>query len=145
MKIKLWIPPSKSNCVIWEIAKTTISQIAKVAKIAKKIFNIIIFDIIIFNIIIFATFAIGTFLRIKFCCVAIATGTQKTQLCYLQNCVFFAIAISQLSHSILQPWFIALISKFNTNGSPPKNHDIKTPLVVSFSLRVVIHFCHVYL
>ena len=38
--------------------------------------------------------------------------------------------------------FIALISKFNINGSPSKNPYIKTPLVMSFSLGVVIHFCH---
>ena len=47
----------------------------------------------IFNLIIFATFAIATFLRIKLCCVTIATDTQKTQLRYLRNCVFFAIVI----------------------------------------------------
>ena len=61
-----------------------------------------------YDIIIFATFAIATFLRIKLCCVAIATDTQKIELCYLRNCVFsqsqFAISqLSQFSQSILQP------------------------------------------
>ena len=33
-------------------------------------------------------------------------------------------------------------SLIKCNGSPSKNPDIKTPLVVSFSLGVVIHFRH---
>ena len=54
--------------------------------------------------------------------VAIATDTQKTELCYLRNCVFFAIAIrnfaisqlSQLSQSILQPcwWALLMLLKY---------------------------------
>ena len=66
---------------IWKILK--IQNPASIDQFFKKNFNIIIF----------ATFAIATFLRIKLCCVAIATDTQKTQLCYLRNCVFFAIVI----------------------------------------------------
>ena len=33
-----------------------------------------------------------------------------------------------------------LVAQFEINGSPSKNPDIKTPLVVSFLLGVVIHF-----
>ena len=40
------------------------------------------------NIIIFATFAVATFLKIKLGCIAIASDTHKTELCYLWNCVF---------------------------------------------------------
>ena len=54
-----------------------------------------------------------------------------------------------LSHLMIAPSFgwLKLTQPTNqndhqkrNNGSPSKNPDIKTPLVMSFPLRVVIHF-----
>ena len=85
---------SKSDCVICKIAKTTISQIAKVAKIATNLTN-------------FSkkkTFANATFLKIKLCCVAIATEICEIVFFYaiaIRNFAIFANHFTTLSPVII--------------------------------------------